>query len=74
MPRVTLDNAEDNLTYFCGWVQATRKKEEIKLEDIAEYLGISAGAVSRKIRGIDAWSLRQAFQIYELFGEEFKYR
>lgn len=74
MPRVTLNQSNNNMIYFRGWVRAMMDTRGMKAEDLALYLNITPQSLRRKLKGTEAWSLQQAFKIYELFGQQYVWR
>lgn len=74
MPRTTVDRIGYNLKSFSGWVFANMKGKGMTQKDLAVYLNTTPGNISHKLSGRVAWSLKDAFRIFELFGESYEWR
>lgn len=74
MPRTSLDRVGNNLRGFSGWVFSQMKAHGMKQIDLARYLNVTQQNISQKMSGKVAWSLRDAFRLYELFGEPYEWR
>lgn len=74
MPRVTLNRVQTNMDYFNGWLIGTMKRQKKTMRELAEYLNISAVALSKKVNGKCGWSLEQVFEVYEFLGEQYEWR
>lgn len=74
MPRTTLDRVGNNIKGFSGWVFVEMKTHNLTQGEVAKYLGITQGNFSQKLSGKIAWSLKDAFQLFELFGNSYEWR
>lgn len=74
MPKTNLDKTGENLKRFNAWVLYQMKYHGKNQSDIARWLGVSQQTVSAKISGEIKWSLKEAFDLFLLFGEVYEFK
>lgn len=74
MPKTNLDKTGENLKRFNAWVSYQMEYHDMNQSDIARWLGVSQQTISAKISGDIKWSLKQAFDLFLLFGEVYEFK
>lgn len=74
MPRVTMAHTTNNVRDFNIWVAGQIKVRKLRQEDVATYLNINQGGLSRRISGDTEWKLKEVFDLFNLFGETYQFK
>ena len=56
---------------FTNWVIVMLNERNLRQKDLADYLGITQQAVSKKCRYLCGWSLAEMADCVEFFGEPY---
>lgn len=70
MARVIFGIAKKRVRSFSGQVRNAMSEKKITQNQLADYLNITQSALSRKLLGRSPWTLTEAYQLEEYFGEE----
>lgn len=71
MARVIFGIAKKRVRSFSGQIRNAMAERKIPQRELAAYLNITQSALSRKLIGRSPWTLAEAYQLEEYFGEEF---
>ena len=74
MPKSTLNRTANNIKDFSVWVAGQMRVNDMTQKEVATYLNIDQPALSMRIHGKTGWKLREVFELYQLFGEEYSYK
>ncbi len=74
MPRTSISKTKNNIRDFSGWVVGRMALNNMNQSEVADYLNIDQPSLSNRIHGKTDWKLREVFDLYQLFGEEYSYK
>lgn len=68
------DKTTDNIKKFSVWVAGQIRYNNMTYQDVACFLNIDKSGLSNRIHGKTDWKVREMFELFDLFNDEYEYK